>query len=118
MYNADGGLIAGARDVVHKVFRPSTYPCQLCDLTYGVTGKKRRWREFVDALPMPSSFLHRDELHREHPELAATPLPAVLAQRDGGHLDVVISAEELRVTESLEALEALVVRAVDAGDDA
>ena len=110
VYNADGGLLAGARDVAHKVLRPSTYPCRLCDLTYGVAGKKRRWRDYVDRLPMPVRFVHRDELRRDHPDLKAIPLPAVLAESADGRLDVIITADELRATESLDGLEALVDR--------
>lgn len=117
VYNADGGLLAGARDVAHKVFRPSTYPCRLCDLTYGAAGKKRSRKEYLEALAIPSSFLHRDEFRREHPEHAATPLPAVFGRRPDGKLDVVISADELRDTESLDALQARVDRVVR-GDDA
>ncbi len=38
VYNADSGLVAGLFDSAHKLLSPSTYQCQLCTLTHGVTG--------------------------------------------------------------------------------
>ena len=38
IYNADGGLVNGALDLLHKTFSPATYACRLCDVTYGPLG--------------------------------------------------------------------------------
>lgn len=37
VYNADGGRLAGLKDMSHKFFSPATYPCSLCAITYGAT---------------------------------------------------------------------------------
>jgi hypothetical protein len=66
VYNADAGLINGLFDLAHKLVSPSTYPCRLCGLTYFPLGMRRQWREFLDGLPLPVHFLHRDEFRTIH----------------------------------------------------
>jgi hypothetical protein len=105
VYNADGGLVNGALDLLHKTFSPSTYACRLCEVTYGTFGMKRDWRATIDELPMPVTFLHRDEWQAAFPG-DPTALPAVLLEREGG-LSTLVSAEEFAGIRSLEALKAL-----------
>lgn len=105
IYNADGGLVNGALDLLHKMLSPSTYACRLCDVTYGPLGMKRDWRETVDALPLPVTFLHRDEWQAAFPG-DATALPAILLERADG-LSTVVSAADFDAIRSLEALKAL-----------
>jgi len=47
VYNANAGLMAGVMDSVHKIVSPSTYPCQLCAVTYGLTSMRKEWRAFL-----------------------------------------------------------------------
>ncbi|UYZ63964.1 hypothetical protein [Hymenobacter weizhouensis] len=107
VYNADAGLVAGAMDLFHKILSPATYPCSLCAVTYGNLGMKPEWREFIKSLPVQATFLHRDELHAQHPELAATPLPAVFRRAGTAGWQVFLAAEELNQTD-LPGLMALV----------
>ncbi len=107
VYNADGGLLNAARDMVHKLIAPKTYPCSLCALTYGAIGMEPAWRSALDRLGLPVIFLYRDEFRGEldRRDLA---LPAVLL---GGTVDppqVLISAAELAALPDLWALIALV----------
>lgn len=95
VYNANAGLAAGAMDFFHKILSPSTYPCSLCAVTYGNLGMKPEWRAFIRQLPAQSTFLHRDELHAQYPELAAAPLPAVFRREAGGPWQVFLAAAEL-----------------------
>ena len=37
-------------DFIHRLVSPETYPCRLCDLTYGRVLKKAGWRRFVASL--------------------------------------------------------------------
>jgi hypothetical protein len=105
IYNADGGLVNGALDLLHKTFSPATYACRLCDVTYGPLGMKRDWRATIAALPLPVTFLHRDEWQLAFPG-DATVLPAILLEQDGG-LATVVSAADFAAIQSLEALKAL-----------
>lgn len=61
VYNADSGVGNRLLDTAHKVFRPETYSCRLCELTYGVFLEKSAWKKFRKQSDIPMEFLHRDE---------------------------------------------------------
>lgn len=110
VYNDDSGLLPAIRSVFHKGLAPASYPCSLCALTYGLTRKRRRWREFVGQLDPAPRFLHRDEFLREAPgRMSDQPLPAVFREEPGAGWRLLLSARELDALGSLEEL----VRAVD-----
>ncbi len=108
VYNADSGPLAQLKDYVHKIVSPQTYPCSLCQVTYGNLGMKRAWRRFVQELPHPAVFLHRDELAVQRPNLTPFELPAVLMEV-GEDITLLVSAEELNQTPDIEALQSLVL---------
>src|SRR5262245_41510359 len=56
VYNVDATPIALVLDFVHRLLEPETYPCRLCDLTYGRFVKKVSWSRFVATLPVDSRF--------------------------------------------------------------
>jgi len=92
VYNADSGLWNGALDVMHKVFSPKTYACNLCGITYGALSVKKEWAEFIKMLPLKTEFLHRDEWLEKFKR--ADNLPAVFLQ-NGEELESFIPAEEM-----------------------
>jgi hypothetical protein len=112
IYNADGGLANGALDLLHKTFSPATYACRLCEVTYGTFGMKRDWRATVEALPLPVTFLHRDEWAAERPG-NTTPLPAILLDQSGT-LFTLVSAADFAAIRSLDALKALLAARLSA----
>ena len=61
VYNADSGKLNAALDVANKLLSPSTYNCQLCQMTYGVVSEKEAWKEFRETATEELLFLHRDE---------------------------------------------------------
>jgi len=81
VYNAEAGLVAGAMDTVHKLVSPATYPCSLCAVTYGLTGMRRRWRDWLAAQPLPAVFHHRADFRAAFPQAADWPLPLVALAR-------------------------------------
>ena len=95
VYNADGSLLPGLKDMFHKILSPGTYPCSLCAITYGAASMQPQWREFIKALPVPVDFLHRDEFVRDYPQWAGHPLPAAFAAEANGTLTPFIKAPEL-----------------------
>lgn len=101
VYNADGGIAQGLLDAVHKAVSPSTYPCSLCAITYGALRMDRKWRAWLEALPMPVVFLHKDET-ASLPGFA-DPLPVVLAEREGRR-EVFLSAARLDAMRDVDAL--------------
>ncbi len=99
VYNADGGRLAGLKDMFHKILSPSTYPCSLCAITYGATSMQPEWREFIKTLPVPVDFLHRDEFIRDYPQRARHPLPAAFAVEDDGTLTPFIEAPAMNAAD-------------------
>ncbi len=95
VYNADGGRLAGLKDMFHKILSPGTYPCSLCAVTYGATSMQPEWRAFIQKLPVPVEFLHRDEFVRDFPQWQAHRLPAAFAVLESGELQPFIEAEEM-----------------------
>jgi hypothetical protein len=109
VYNANGGLLNGLRDSIWKAFRPSTYPCSLCVLTFGWFTMYRPWRDFLDNLPHEKVYLHKDEIGQAFSELDIA-LPAILVSKGSHPPEVLVSAAELDALPDLSALRALVER--------
>ncbi|SFQ72240.1 hypothetical protein [Hymenobacter arizonensis] len=107
VYNADGGLLPGLKDMFHKLLSPGTYPCSLCGITYGATQMLPEWKEFIKTLPVPVDFLHRDEFVRDYPQWRSQRLPAAFVLAPTGELSPFIPAEEMDATD-LNGLMALV----------
>ena len=107
VYNADGGLLRAARDAVHKLVSPETYPCSLCALTYGAVSMRREWRRFLKKTGSPVLFLYRDEL-RADLDSRDIPLPAILVGSESTMPEVLVSAAELNALPDLGALITLI----------
>ncbi|MDP5102868.1 MAG: hypothetical protein NWP98_02980 [Erythrobacter sp.] len=107
VYNADAGLLNGARDTVWKVLRPSTYPCSLCALTFGWVTMHKPWRQFLDGLPHTKVFHHKDDFAPAFPGIDIA-LPAILLGKGSAQPEVLVSAAELDALPDLPALIALV----------
>ena len=105
VYNADGGRLAGLKDMFHKILSPATYSCSLCAVTYGATSMRPEWQQFVKALPMPVDFLHRDEFVRDFPQHRNQPLPAAFAVAETGELTPFIQAAELNAADLNELMQ-------------
>ncbi|WP_102128535.1 hypothetical protein [Deinococcus planocerae] len=114
VYNADGGVLNGLKDLWVKTVRPEEYDCQLCAVTYGLTGMKREWRDYVRGLGRDVRFLHRDEL-RDQYGVEGVPLPAAFEVGPGGALCEWIPASEMRAAASLADLMRLVKARLDQG---
>jgi hypothetical protein len=107
VYNADGGLLPGLKDMFHKILSPATYPCSLCGITYGATSMRPEWKEFVKRLPVPVEFLHRDEFVRDFPLWRDYRLPAAFIMASSGKIKPFIDAREMDAAD-LNGLMALV----------
>lgn len=109
VYNADSGFFASLADSAHKALRPDTYSCNLCAVTHGVLGMRGEWKEFLQSLPLPVEFLHRDEFHSTFE--SDEELPAVFLRR-GDTLRAVVSACELGAVRDVAELKEIVRRRV------
>ncbi|WP_133064314.1 hypothetical protein [Sandarakinorhabdus cyanobacteriorum] len=103
VYNANAGILAGVMDSVHKIVSPSTYPCQLCAVTYGLTSMRREWRAFLDETGLETIFHHRPDFRAAFPHAADWPLPLVAAE-DGGQLTQLVTAADFTAIPDLPTL--------------
>lgn len=109
VYNVDATPQALAKDFVHRLVDPGTYPCKLCDLTYGRFVKKPGWQVFLWSLPVKTAFYTRDRFIRRYPAERGRVFPVVLAEDARGAFRVFIAAEEFAAIADLAALEREVV---------
>lgn len=107
VYNAGSGFWNVALDMAHKIVSPATYPCRLCDLTYGIFKIRPAWDQFVRSSDTPLQFLHKDEFLAAWPHWANLPLPAVLVQ-ENNELQLVIDHHRMHQMQSLDELMAAV----------
>ena len=106
VYNADSGLFNVVTDIAHKVFSPSTYSCQLCNLTHDYFKVKKDWTSFLSGINAELEFLHRDEL-RDKYGMATISLPVILLKQND-RLVTWISTEEINACPSIEVLKKLI----------
>jgi len=105
VYNADSGVRNTILDSMHKVFSPSTYDCNLCDITFGVMTENRAWKKFREQSNIPMSFLHKDEFAKTYASKFGHryTFPIVLLENEH-ELEVFISTEELNALQSAQEL--------------
>lgn len=105
VYNATSGKVQAWLDVAHKVISPSTYPCKLCNITYGIAKEDETWKKFRESSAVDMLFLHSDEFEDAYGKevFREFKLP-VLLEDDAGHLKELISAEDFKKINSSLAL--------------
>lgn len=103
VYNADSDFASSVKDTAHKLISPSTYPCNLCKLTYPLVSMDREWKKFVESLPYKVSFLHRDELHNQYPKQKGIRLPAVFKEDSSG-IRLFVSHDEISKAKNVQEL--------------
>ena len=101
VYNADSGVVNTLLDSAHKILSPSTYECQLCELTYGVFKENEAWKMFRESLSEDVQFLHRDEFEKQFQESFEYP---VLLRKNDGSFEVLLSAEGFKKAGDTQSL--------------
>ena len=103
IYNADSGLINTVKDFFHKAFKPETYECNLCAVSFGNFSMKRKFKSFINEdLEYKSEFLHRDEFEKQYPNVDAT-FPSVFV-KNGDELKLLISSDDLNALKTQQQL--------------
>lgn len=105
IYNADSGIFNSLTDFAHKIFSPSTYPCVLCSLTYGNFTMKREWKNFIESLPVKTSFVHKDEFEQHTRSIKDFPLVLI---RNGNNVKTFLDKQQLENCNDLNSLMELV----------
>ena len=110
VYNADSGLLNSIKDYVHKLVSPGTYPCNLCAVTYGNTGMKKDWKDFISDLEIPTVFIHKNAFLEKY-SVRKAEFPAVFV-RKGEEMRLLINAQEIDSCKNLFELKKLVEKKV------
>lgn len=105
IYNADSGLKNALLDSAHKILSPSTYDCNLCDITFGVFTEDKVWKKFREQTNLEMEFLHKDEYNKQYASKFGNKytFPIILAQVNED-LQVFVSTEEMNTLENAESL--------------
>lgn len=108
IYNADSGLRNLLLDGAHKILSPSTYACNLCDITFGAFTENKAWKKFrqeLEANNMALEFLHKDEFAKAYQSKFGYKFtfPIVLIET-ANDLEIFVSTEELNELENAEGL--------------
>ena len=105
VYNANSGTMNAVLDSMHKVFSPSTYNCNLCDITFGLVGEKGSWRDFRESFAVEMEFLHKDEYEKGYGSKFGYKFdyPIVLCVVEE-ELQVLVNTSELNQLENAEEL--------------
>ena len=116
VYNAEGGLLNGFLDSIHKAVSPQSYECSLCAITYGLVAMRPEWREWLRGAEIEAVFHHRADFRAAWPGIDVA-LPAILAER-GGALAEIVGAAQLAQFKDVGELIAAIEPHVSAGADA
>ncbi|MBC8172346.1 MAG: hypothetical protein H7X71_00450 [Chitinophagales bacterium] len=108
VYNADAGKLNALWDTMHKIFSPSTYPCNLCAITFGNFAIRKEWEEFINQLQTQIIFLHKDEFAEQYPKNKTAFPVAFQVEADG--LVEFISPAEMKVITLAELKQLLIER--------
>ena len=100
VYNAESGWLNALKDALHKTFKPSSYPCSLCALTYGSVSEKKVWRRFRQLSNIEMEFLHIDEFEKAYQQ--TFQYPVVLQHH--GILEIVLTPQQLDQIDTVETL--------------
>ena len=110
VYNANSGKTNAVLDYGKKYLNPSEYDCQLCMVSYGPLGMKKDWNKFVQNLPLPTEFLHKDEFEQKHPKLDITYPSLVLMQKDSH--EVIMNDKDFDKVKTLDDLKQLTLKSI------
>ena len=102
VYNANSGLGNTILDMGHKIFSPSTYPCKLCDITYGIFTENEVWKVFRSSTDLNLQFYHIDEFEEKFPQ-QTFKYPIILTS-EGNDLKHFMTSEDIDALKNAEDL--------------
>ena len=101
VYNENSDPLSRALGFAHKVLRPSTYKCALCNLTHAGLGERLMWKAFKVRSKIPLSFYYINEFEAKFNQ--KTNFPVILVKQNNS-LTVLIDKTELEAMHDVEEL--------------
>jgi len=114
VYNAKGDVFSVVGDFLHKSLSPKTYPCRLCDLSYGAFSKKKIWKNFLDSLDIKYEFVYKNGIDRFKQGIKNFP---VILIGEENNVEVFLSKEEINNTKDIETLVQKINLKLASGED-
>ena len=105
-YKTKGGPFRAIVDIFRSLIAPSSFPCNLCRLTFTPLGFHKPWADYLHQLRLPITFVHADALKRRF-GVTNIELPAVF-RPVGDRLLLLIEADEINRCRDLDALISLI----------
>ena len=101
VYNAEADPMSRVLGFAHKIFRPSTYNCDLCNLTHSTLGERLLWKAFKKSTGASLSFYYRKEFENKYGEKHNYPIIFVV---ENDRLVVLMNKQELVNCKDVEEL--------------
>ncbi len=101
VYNAKTDVISAVTDYAHKVLSPSTYKCDLCQLTYHNLGQRKAWKAFKKSSNAKMEFWYIRQFEQEFKFSADYP---VIFERKNGKLEIVLDKDQLSAFKDVDEL--------------
>lgn len=110
VYNIERGNLSGMPDYRQTVSSVKIPRCNLFALIYSPVGMKKAWKRFISELGFPCRYLYQDEFQQLTGQQKPS-LPAVYLH-SGKSFHILISAEEISRSGSVDALIGLVAQRI------
>ncbi|MBI1871942.1 hypothetical protein HYS10_00830 [Candidatus Collierbacteria bacterium] len=114
VYNLKSSPLDQIIDEIHRRVAPHTYPCRLCFITYDTLGMKKEWKDFLNNLPYPIKFFHKDQFLQAYQGTKFKSFPAIFKE-EGEKLTQIVDVEEILPLKDLSELKSLVLARVWSG---
>ena len=101
VYNANTDPISAIVDYAHKVFKPSTYKCELCALTHHNLGERSVWKDFKNRSKADMEFMYIRGFEAKFN--LQYDYPVILEKKDGEFLQI-MGKKELQKIKSVDKL--------------
>ncbi|HVC35969.1 MAG TPA: GTPase [Candidatus Dormibacteraeota bacterium] len=98
VYNAKSGFLNAVTDLIHKSVKPETYGCELCRITFNGVSMDKVWRNYVQKLPLKTTFIHKDEFTKEYPGENMS-FPVILIKDENSLTELIKSSEFDQITD-------------------
>jgi len=101
VYNANTDPVSAIVDYAHKVFKPSTYKCELCALTHHNLGERTAWKKFKERSKAEMEFMYIRGFEKQFNLRYDYP---VILERSSDDFQVLLDKKELQKVKSVEEL--------------
>lgn len=101
VYNAQNDAFSAMVDYAHKLFKPSTYPCELCALTHHHFGERKSWTAFKERSEIEMEFHYIRQFEDEFNLQYTYP---VIVMKQGDQLELFMSKSQIQQVKSVEEL--------------